>query len=288
MLLSLVSYILLAITLLLCLSCFARVLIQWSVRSSLAELRTVNSPTGSFRSSSRFFSFLGTTFSGRWERPPPTYDEALKHINPDLARPTAPPPYSDGLSEHRGSNVSHGIIETPPPEYESHEHGNGLNRVLSFEAEDANTSLARPLQPANSHQHHRKHRHRNGHGGASKNKTVTTADVLATSVSAEALLLSPPTYRSRSQRASQAEAASSPMSPVTLTSVEINETMPMTAAASCVAVGSESDVSPSRFSSNSINTVILNPGASSSASELVRGDDNSVEHLGGDPDDIRT
>ena len=38
-LLSLVSYILLAITLLLCLSCFARVLIQWSVRSSLAELR---------------------------------------------------------------------------------------------------------------------------------------------------------------------------------------------------------------------------------------------------------
>lgn len=40
-LLSLVSYILLAITLLLCLSCFARVLIQWSVRSSLAELRSV-------------------------------------------------------------------------------------------------------------------------------------------------------------------------------------------------------------------------------------------------------
>ena len=52
-LLSLVSYILLAITLLLCLSCFARVLIQWSVRSSLAELRGIGSPTGSFRSSSR-------------------------------------------------------------------------------------------------------------------------------------------------------------------------------------------------------------------------------------------
>ena len=44
-LLSLVSYILLAITLLLCLSCFARVLIQWSVRSSLAELRFVTSDT---------------------------------------------------------------------------------------------------------------------------------------------------------------------------------------------------------------------------------------------------
>ena len=44
------------------------------------------SPTGSFRSSSRFFSFLGTTFSSRWERPPPTYDEAMKHVNPDIAR----------------------------------------------------------------------------------------------------------------------------------------------------------------------------------------------------------
>ena len=44
------------------------------------------SPTGSFRSSSRFFSFLGTTFSSRWERPPPTYDEAMKHVNPDTAR----------------------------------------------------------------------------------------------------------------------------------------------------------------------------------------------------------
>ena len=136
-LLSLVSYILLAITLLLCLSCFARVLIQWSVRSSLAELRTVGSPTGSFRGSSRFFSFLGTTFSGRWERPPPTYDEALKHINPDLARPSAPPPYSDGLSsENRGgSQVSHGIIETPPPEYDySHDILHRVGLAASTEA----------------------------------------------------------------------------------------------------------------------------------------------------------
>ena len=40
MLLSLVSYILLAITLLLCMSCFARILIQWSVRSSIEEMRS--------------------------------------------------------------------------------------------------------------------------------------------------------------------------------------------------------------------------------------------------------
>ena len=263
-LLSLVSYILLAITLLLCLSCFARVLIQWSVRSSLAELRTVNSPTGSFRSSSRFFSFLGTTFSGRWERPPPTYDEALKHINPDLARPTAPPPYNDsGLSGHRGSNASHGIIETPPPEYDSHD-GIGLNRVLSFEAEDAVASNSPRL-----HHHRSKNR---GHHSRNKNKTVTTADVLATSVSAEALLLSsPPMYRSR------AEAASSPMSPVTLTSVEINETVPMTR-------GLE-DVSPSRFSSNSINTVILNPGVVSASSKSSAASDRQVDE---GENDIRT
>ena len=99
-----------------------------SSRSSLAKLYTVNSPNGSFRSSYRFFSFLGTTFIRQWE-PPPTYDEELKHINPNLARP-----YS-GFSEHRGSNAdSYGIIETPPPEYHSHD---GLNCVLSFEAEDA-------------------------------------------------------------------------------------------------------------------------------------------------------
>jgi hypothetical protein len=166
-LLSLVSYILLAITLLLCLSCFARVLIQWSVRSSLAELRGsgggggVASPTGSFRSSSRFFSFLGNTFSSRWERPPPTYDEAMKHVNPDIARPLEPPAYSDTFSGNAGgsggaadggggggsgsgasSAPSHaaaairlnrrsslandrgsgaGIVQTPPPEYDSQE-----------------------------------------------------------------------------------------------------------------------------------------------------------------------
>ena len=107
-LLSLVSYILLAITLLLCLSCFARVLIQWSVRSSLAELRGINSPTGSFRSSSRFFSFLGSSFASRWERPPPTYDEAMKHINPDLTRPLDPPAYSDTCSQNEAAGAANG------------------------------------------------------------------------------------------------------------------------------------------------------------------------------------
>ena len=34
----------------------------------------------------------------RWERPPPTYDEAMKHVNPDLQhRPPDPPPYSDSF-----------------------------------------------------------------------------------------------------------------------------------------------------------------------------------------------
>ena len=185
MLLSLVSYILLAITLLLCLSCFARVLIQWSVRSSLAELRTVGSPTGSFRGSSRFFSFLGTTFSGRWERPPPTYDEALKHINPDLARPSAPPPYSDaGLpsEQQRGGSdvtVSHGIIETPPPEYDySHDilHRVGLTATQPRATTEATIATeTNNIQPPPPHHtsalgtvapssrrsnHHRKHRHR--------------------------------------------------------------------------------------------------------------------------------
>ena len=48
------------------------------------------------RSSSRFFSLFGGSFSRRWERPPPSYDEALKHVNPDLGyRPPDPPPYSD-------------------------------------------------------------------------------------------------------------------------------------------------------------------------------------------------
>lgn len=97
MLLSLISYILLAITLLLCLSCFARVLIQWSVRSSLAEIQHIGSPTGSFRSSTRFFTFLGSTLTQRWERPPPSYDEALKHVNPDTVRPANPPAYGDSI-----------------------------------------------------------------------------------------------------------------------------------------------------------------------------------------------
>ena len=105
------------------------------------------SPTGSFRSSSRFFSFLGTTITGRWERPPPTYDEALKHVNPDLARPSAPPPYNDfvastvsevaaaaGNGDRRGSAASHGIVETPPPEYQSQE--NSLHRLHMLEVGD--------------------------------------------------------------------------------------------------------------------------------------------------------
>ncbi len=118
-LLSLVSYILLAVTLLLCLSCFARVIIQWSVRSSLAELRgggdlaaaaavaaavpgggAISPEEGSFRSSSRFFHFLGNPFGSRWERPPPSYDEALKHVNPDTdssGRPQAPPAYAESV-----------------------------------------------------------------------------------------------------------------------------------------------------------------------------------------------
>ena len=170
--LSLVSYILLAITLLLCLSCFARVLIQWSVRSSLAELhRGVTSPSGSFRSPSRFFSFLGTTLSTRWERPPPTYDEAMKHINPDLVNqpPPNPPAYSDTMNgrssiisfstgrrrlgrgylrRHRSSSSSIGgnggncMIQTPPPEYQSQE--SGLHRLhLELDLEDVHNPLTR-------------------------------------------------------------------------------------------------------------------------------------------------
>lgn len=187
-LLSLVSYILLAITLLLCLSCFARVLIQWSVRSSLAELRTVGSPTGSLRGSSRFFSFLGTTFTGRWERPPPTYDEALKHINPDLARPTAPPPYTDqGLADNQSpmAGFDHGIIETPPPEYDSNEIGFqspvlGVARGLGHQNSDS-------LSHRGSSNNHRKNRQISSIGTYNAKKTVTTAaDVLTSSV-----LLSP-------------------------------------------------------------------------------------------------
>ena len=111
------------------------------------------SPTGSFRSSSRFFSFLGTTFNTRWERPPPSYDEAMKHhggsSNGDQMsrRPLAPPPYSDTIGEDsngtfngghsatpfppsrgaRGRRRSSDTIGTPPPEYRSRE--GGLHRL---------------------------------------------------------------------------------------------------------------------------------------------------------------
>ena len=67
------------------------------------------------------------------------------------------------------------------------------------------------------------------------------------------------------------------MSPVTLTSVEINETVPMTR-------GLE-DVSPSRFSSNSINTVILNPGVVSASSKSSAASDRQVDE---GENDIRT
>ena len=163
-LLSLVSYILLAITLLLCLSCFARALIQWSVRSSLVEFRSVASPTGSFRSSSRFFSFLGTTFSGRWERPPPTYDEAMKHVNPDLHRPQAPPAYSDSCRVNiRRSSA--GNISTPPPEYQSRD---GLHRLHldldNVAGRDSRSGRrgrrSRSSISVNGHHHH--HHHRSG------------------------------------------------------------------------------------------------------------------------------
>lgn len=125
-LLSLVSYILLAITLLLCMSCFARILIQWSVRSSLEEMRS-----NSLRSSSRFFSLFGGSFSRRWERPPPTYDEAMKHVNPDLQqRPPDPPPYSDSFRARfplsrslqalrTSAEVTSTGSRTPPPDYTS-------------------------------------------------------------------------------------------------------------------------------------------------------------------------
>jgi len=140
-LLSLVSYILLAITMLLCMSCFARILIQWSVRSSMEEMRCT-----SVRSSSRFFSLFGGSFSRHWERPPPTYDESLKHINPDLQhRPPDPPPYSEsfrarfplsrslvalrggqgGPSQTSASvSVSVSGTSTPPPLYTSCEDVN--------------------------------------------------------------------------------------------------------------------------------------------------------------------
>merc|ERR1719188_1180971 len=107
-------------------SCFARILIQWFVRSSLEEMRS-NSLSDNPRSSSRFFSLFGGSFSRRWERPPPTYDEAMKHVNPDLQqRPPDPPPYSDSfrarfplsrsLQALRSSGGTAGT-RTPPPDY---------------------------------------------------------------------------------------------------------------------------------------------------------------------------
>ena len=124
MLLSLVSYILLAITMLLCMSCFARILIQWSVRSSMEEMRC-----HSVRSSSRFFSLFGGSFSRHWDRPPPTYDESLKHMNPDhQQRPPDPPPYQESFTARfplsrsllalRTSSQTTGS-STPPPLYTS-------------------------------------------------------------------------------------------------------------------------------------------------------------------------
>ena len=144
------------------------------MRSSLAELhRGVTSPSGSFRSPSRFFSFLGTTLSTRWERPPPTYDEAMKHINPDLVNqpPPNPPAYTDTINgrssnlstfstgrrrlgrgylrRHRSSSSSiaanggNGMIQTPPPEYQSQE--SGLHRLhLELDLEGGATD---PLNP---------------------------------------------------------------------------------------------------------------------------------------------
>ena len=145
------------------------------MRSSLAELhRGVTSPSGSFRSPSRFFSFLGTTLSTRWERPPPTYDEAMKHINPDLVNqpPPNPPAYSDTINgrnsivsfstgrrrlgrgylrRHRSSSSSigasggNGMIQTPPPEYQSQE--SGLHRLhLELDLEGVHNPL-NPLNP---------------------------------------------------------------------------------------------------------------------------------------------
>ena len=87
----------------------------------------------SVRSSSRFFSLFGGSFSRHWERPPPTYDESLKHINPDhQQRPPDPPPYNEsfrarfplsrsllGLRSSQPAGTS-----TPPPLYTSCEDVN--------------------------------------------------------------------------------------------------------------------------------------------------------------------
>ena len=113
----------------------------------------------------------------------------------------------------------------------------------------SNTNLFQVGHPSdqNSRSNSNARRYQRRHHRHHKNKTVTTADVLTTSASVEALLLSPTT-----QPPHRIEAASSPMSPLTgLTSVEINSS-------SQLDLNLDLD-SPSRFSSNSINTVILNP-----------------------------
>ena len=138
-----------------------------------------NSHISSFRSSARFFSFLGTTFSGRWERPPPTYDEAMKHVNPDLAppRPQDPPPYSEpGNRRQRRASVHGSMVDTPPPEYRSQE---GLNRIHLTQAD----SVIEDDSTRRHHHHHHHRRHHSRHTGPQTPKT-TNADQSAT----EALL----------------------------------------------------------------------------------------------------
>ena len=93
---------------LLCMSCFARILIQWSVRSSMEEIRG-----SSVRSSSRFFSLFGGSFSRHWDRPPPTYAESLKPINPDLQPgPPDPPPYSESFRARSGILQQNNSLKT--------------------------------------------------------------------------------------------------------------------------------------------------------------------------------
>ena len=83
----------------------------------------------SVRSSSRFFSLFGGSFSRHWDRPPPTYDESLKHMNPDhQQRPPDPPPYQESFRARfplsrsllalRSSSQTAGT-NTPPPLYTS-------------------------------------------------------------------------------------------------------------------------------------------------------------------------
>jgi len=77
----------------------------------------------SVRSSSRFFSLFGGSFSRHWERPPPTYDESLKHMNPDhQQRPPDPPPYQESFRARfplSRSLLGLRTSSTPPPLYTS-------------------------------------------------------------------------------------------------------------------------------------------------------------------------